>query len=706
MSVNENQKPSWTEPGHRIECQFGGETFHEDLQGSVRLELAIDEVLEEFDTRRVLVASVHEILGSDHELSDDHRQALTHPTYLIEETSRLEHEERQWPTDVEPLVRAPVAVEEAAGIRRSIFVDNVGISVGDLVDLVRGQLAVEQVELVFRAVADLFTKLHAAGWVHLGLTPWNVRIYDPEQEDGFPRLFLSADSEDTSGPDAELNHEISEVDEVVDDEENPFGSRERTVVELNPLGNGDEEADAETDEQVSADGEPTIEEEIDDFDDSRAGLATSSIQESEVSWAQVSGDTADAEVETPPLAAILDGIDRLYPTGTIDDEIAVTPGFSSPELLSGMGSESGTSADVFSLGMFLYFLVSGVVPPASIYTRYGPAIPARNFRPTFPPGLQSVISRATRPRPEDRFSSVSDMIDAFDEAFELMTSRAAIPDGERPTMRLEADTHIGIAKKRRNPTNQDSVFSATSEDGRFALVVVADGVSTASYGSGDLASHALTEAAAYVWNDILSSYLMDESMDSVEVLQSILNRANHRIVKYVNENHTPFRGSPHEVMGTTALVAVIEDGLVTLASLGDSRVYLQRGAGLEQMTIDHNLWTLSILEGVPADTALAMPHGDALARCLGTFVVDGGELEAVNPQPDLFRFQVMEGDTLLMTTDGLVDFAGTNLLASEDNILAILLAEPDPALACLELILLANRGGGGDNIGLSVVRFY
>ena len=688
MSVKEKERPSWTNPGQRIECSLDGEAFSDELSGSVQIALEISEVLEDFNTRRVLVASAKEILASDDELNEDLKQAVLHPTYLIEETTRIDEDDRQWPQEISKLIRSPVAVLEDQHIRRSVFVDNVGVSVGDLVDLVRGQLGVEQVEVVFRAVAELFDELHRAGWVHLGLTPWNVRVYDPEREDGFPRLFLATEPDQhLDGPQAELARDISEADDIFDDEDSPFGERERTVVELNPLGEEDDE---------------TIDEEI---DDSRAGLGASSVQESEVSWAQISGETDEVE-EEPGLAAILDGIDRLYPAGTIDDEIAVTPGFSSPELLSGMGSETGKSADIFSLGMFLYFLVAGVVPPASIYTRYGPAIPARNFRPTFPPGLQSVISRATRPRPDDRYASVRSMLEAFDDAYALMSERAAITESEKPAMRLESDTHIGIAKKRRNPTNQDSVFSASSEDGRFALVVVADGVSTASYGSGDLASTALREAAEYVWNDILPSYLMDEPMDSVEVLQSILNRANHRIVEYVNDNFTPFKGSPHEVMGTTALVAVIEDGLVTLASLGDSRVYLQRGAGMEQMTIDHNLWTLSILEGVAADSALAMPHGDALARCLGTFVVENGKLRAVNPQPDLFRFQVMPGDTLLMTTDGLVDFAGTNLLASEDNILSILLAEPDPALACLELILLANRGGGGDNIGLSVIRFY
>ena len=58
-----------------------------------------------------------------------------------------------------------------------------------------------------------------------------------------------------------------------------------------------------------------------------------------------------------------------------------------------------------------------------------------------------------------------------------------------------------------------------------------------------------------------------------------------------------------------------------------------------------------------------------------------------------------------MTTDGLVDFGGPNPFAAEENILAAMLAEPDPALACLELILLGNRGGGGDNLGVGIIHF-
>lgn len=713
MNVEEQKTHAWSTVDRTLVCEVEAAAFDPDFDGTIEVQLQVEEVLEELDGRRVLTASAHEVVDDDE--CDPLREAVLHPTYLIEETTHFDDDESDVPDDVGELVRAPLSVEVDGEIQRSIFVDNVGISIGELVDLVRGELEWDQIRQIFSAVAELFVQLHDAGWVHLGLTPWNIRIFDEDCDDGFPRALLAsslgqedddlaeASSDDGSGDEGDAADE--DVFGAVSEEE--FAGRERTVVELAPLGEEDtapsdddkEPSETDTDEQ-----EPSEQPDDERFDEDE-GEALSEKSDS-VSWSELAGDTSAAdEVDEAKLAAILDGVDRLYPVGEVEDEMAVTPGFSAPELLSGMGSDDGTSADVFSLGMLLYFLVAGVVPPASVYTRYAPAIPARNFRPGFPPGLQPVIARATRPNPEDRYASVGMMLDAFEDACEVMRHRQEFGTASPPTMNLASDTHIGIAKRERNPTNQDSVFSASSDDGHCALIVVADGVSTASYGSGDLASTALVEEAKQVWEEALPAYLMDEELDEVEIIQSILTGANQRIVDHVNEHHTPFRGSPHEVMGSTALVTMIVDGQVTLASLGDSRAYLQRGAEMEQITIDHNLWTLSILEGVEADSALAMPHGDALARCLGTFVVDNGTLNAVEPQPDLFRFQVMEKDTLLLTTDGLVDFAGTNLLASEDNILSVLLAEPDPALACLELILLANRGGGGDNIGLSVIRF-
>ncbi|RAL22972.1 hypothetical protein DL240_08760 [Lujinxingia litoralis] len=689
VSDTTSAEVGFAEPGQTLDVVVHGEHFGHACHHEVMLVLRVEEVLEEFAARRVLVARALSALVNGEVLEGDDALAFVHPTYLIEETTRHRPPHDSWPTEVQTLVRAPVCVQQWGAHTRSVFVDNVGVSVGDLVDLMRRELEFDQVKAIFGSVAELFRKLHAAGWVHLGLTPWNVRVFDRGSEDGFPRLFLSSSlGQDFDAPVEALSGEALGP--------NPFEGRGETVLELTPLTFAEEDlADAG-----------------DTYDQGEASYEDHGFYQPTYESSSISDVIEDVEEEVAPEAnllkieSVLDGIDRLFRKGQIDDDIPVIPGFSAPELLSGKGSQDGESADVFALGMLLYFLVAGVVPPASLYTRYVPAIPPRNLRPGFPPGLQAVISRATRPHATERFDSVATMLTAFYEACQAIEARGRAHERAPAVVRLASDTHIGIGKRRRNPVNQDCVFSASSEDGRFALIVVADGVSTASYGSGDLASRALGEEAAQIWEDVLPTYLLDGRVDEVRIIQTILRRANHRIVDYVNRTYSPFRGSPHEVMGSTALVAVICDGVVTLASLGDSRVYLQRGAGLEQMTVDHNLWTLSILEGVSADHALAMSHSEALARCMGSFVIEDAQLVAVEPQPDLFRFRVIEGDSLLLTTDGLVDFGGANQLAAEDNILAIMQAEPDPALACLELILLANRGGGGDNIGLSIARFY
>jgi len=409
------------------------------------------------------------------------------------------------------------------------------------------------------------------------------------------------------------------------------------------------------------------------------------------------------DIEVP---ATLDAGFPIFTIGEPVEEVPVVMNFSPPEMFGRTRAEIGPQCDIFSLGNVLYFLISGELPPTSVYTRHTPAVPVRNFRPDFPIGLHSVVARATRPEPSERFQNISTMRDAFLRSCGYIEERLnRMHEPPTPRIHLAVDTHAGIAKRKRNPVNQDAVFGKISDDGKFGMVVVADGVSTASFGSGDLASDHLVKSAEQTWREILPMYLMDDHIDELRIIEQVLTRANDGIVDHVNAEHPNFAGNPHEVMGTTALVAIIRDGIVTLGALGDSRGYLQRGTSFEQITIDHNLWTLSILDGVAADSALALPHGDALARCLGTFYIEDGTLVSVNPRPDIFRFPVMSGDTLLLTTDGLLDFAGSNAISAEDNILAILLHEPNVDLACLEMILLANRGGGGDNIGLGLLRF-
>lgn len=641
----ENLEPDWLSPGETLECETD----------SGKRVVTVNDVVEDFATRKVFTGRLE-----DGQL------------VFIEQAASDPDDLGDLPEEVKHLFRRPFYRGVRGELVTEVYRDVGGLTIEDLVEMSNRQLSYPQIKDLFEVVAETLISCHDAGYMVLAVAPWTVRV------DGMMVPQLSGkDDVETPFPEFADAAPDEELEDLSDSEEEDFGALVDVIEDVD--SNDDLSAWEILDEPSNV---------VDALSDT--GIVT----------------MKNLETQTPPeMTCLFEGLDRAYVIGRNPDEVPVIMGFSAPELLGRVRADITEATDVFGLGMLLYYMVAGRLPPASVYTRYAPAIPARNFRPGFPPGLQAVISRATRPNPDDRFPNVAAFRDAFLSACATMERRVPNPS-EPPRFRIAVDTHVGINKGRRNPTNQDAVFGKSSDDGRFSLIVIADGVSTASYGSGDLASHFLKARAKETWEEILPMYLMDEEIDEIQIINTLLQRANQDIVDHVNEHHTPFSGNPHEVMGSTALVAVLHKGVVTLAALGDSRAYLFTNLGLEQVTTDHNLSTLSILDGVPADSALAMPHCDALARCLGTFSINGGVLTSVNPQADLFKFSLTRGDLLLLTTDGLVDFGGPNQIAAEENIYTVLASEPDPALACLELILLANRGGGGDNIGLGIAQFF
>jgi protein phosphatase len=663
---------------------------------------------------------------------------------------------QDWPEDVVDLLRLPEAVDSEDSDARSLYADDGSVTLARVVDAAGGRLTFSQVARFYRAILETIGRLHGAGFVHLQLTPSNIILRPRDQNAGLSLEETTADTEDDdtqAGHQETDNLEAAGASDLQSDDSGEVGG-ESTSPGTGPadIDALEESTDSVTDDsqEVAAvadpDSEPTLQDlyplaqdvvtevksemsvESEDYTTSPGTTSAPWLEHLAAEAVQPPDDRDDGEglgarsegqivglreveraIGSLERANRDDWIVELVPDGGVvsRDHMPSDPethrGYSSPEVVAGRASSPTPLApDIFSAGMMLYFLITGERPPASVYSRHAPAIPTRNLRFSFPPGLEPVIKRATRPSADERFPDVDAMTNAFEEAVDRVQSRQ---QQQTPKLIVGAERHVGIAKRRRNPVNQDRVFRAVSNDGQFGMVAVADGVSTATFGSGEIASRMFVDAAADAWDDLLPDYIMEEPSDDAEAVRDVLLDSNERIVEWVNERHTPFEGSPHEVMGTTALIALYRQGVVTLGSLGDSRAYLQSGPGLEQLSIDHNLWTLSILDGMEADEALSMPQGEALARCLGTFDLDDGQLEAREPDYDLMQYRMAEGDSLLLTTDGLVDFAAGTPVAAEENILATLLSEPNPELACLELILLANRGGGGDNIGMGILRF-
>ncbi len=142
-------------------------------------------------------------------------------------------------------------------------------------------------------------------------------------------------------------------------------------------------------------------------------------------------------------------------------------------------------------------------------------------------------------------------------------------------------------------------------------------------------------------------------------------------------------------MGTTLTAVMIEDGNARFAHVGDSRAYLLRAGDLRQVTSDHTLVARMVKAGeISPEEAAVHPHRNVITRSLGTeptVVVD----EDTVP--------LLDDDRLLMCSDGLTS------MVQEDQIQAILEAEPDPQRAADRLVKAANRAGGIDNITVLVL---
>lgn len=145
-----------------------------------------------------------------------------------------------------------------------------------------------------------------------------------------------------------------------------------------------------------------------------------------------------------------------------------------------------------------------------------------------------------------------------------------------------------------------------------------------------------------------------------------------------------------EGMGATLTAAWIQDSVLSVAHVGDSRAYLLRNGALQQLTSDHSLVAEQVRRGIlTSSEAERSEMQSVLIRALGS----QKEVEV-----DAEEHTLLPRDILLLCSDGLTR------MVTEPEIAGTLQAETDPAKAAQRLIDLANESGGADNITVIVVR--
>lgn len=252
-------------------------------------------------------------------------------------------------------------------------------------------------------------------------------------------------------------------------------------------------------------------------------------------------------------------------------------------------------------------------------------------------------------------------------------------------MEIEFGMRSDVGRAREN--NEDS-FALAPE---LNLFVLSDGMG--GLAAGEAASRLTTEmvvnhcrtAASNPSLALIGEHLPGLSQSSNR-LASAIRTANREVYAAAQKNEQK-RG-----MGATVVaVWIVDPQRVSVANVGDSRVYRLRGSDFVQITEDHSFVADQVRRGLMTEYEATQSNMQSvLLRALGV------EPEV---QVDVTEKDLTEGDTFLLCSDGL-----TREL-SNTQISAILADTENPQEAASELIDLANQAGGGDNITSVVVRY-
>lgn len=236
-------------------------------------------------------------------------------------------------------------------------------------------------------------------------------------------------------------------------------------------------------------------------------------------------------------------------------------------------------------------------------------------------------------------------------------------------MRAYALTNVGV---RRN-TNQDYVYFSEENVGNLPnLLVVADGM------GGHKAGEVASELAV---NAVLQSLKENKNTDKITLIEEAIAAANGRVLDMAVSDEK-YKG-----MGTTIVVATLDENMLYVANVGDSRLYLIDDEGIRQITRDHSLVQEMVSIGeLDKESARTHSRKNVITRAVGV---------EKNLMADFFEVEVKEGTKVLLCSDGL-----TNMV--EDKDINSIVSEAEESLEDVvhKLIDSANENGGLDNIAV------
>lgn len=254
---------------------------------------------------------------------------------------------------------------------------------------------------------------------------------------------------------------------------------------------------------------------------------------------------------------------------------------------------------------------------------------------------------------------------------------------EKPHSHIEIVGSTDVGRVREH--NEDNFAVHES----LGLVVLADGMG--GYQAGEVASEMavnmiLTELKYSLKTSARAKrYLNSRFHLATVLLEQAIVKANRKIYEMAEQQ------SLYQGMGTTVVAAIFHQDFMSIAHVGDSRLYRLRGKQFRQLTKDHSVRQELIDCGFyTPEQARHCPHKNLVTRALGS-----GKTVNVEIQECHFSSK----DIYLLCSDGLTD------MLDDHEIQTILMRHKDSLKqAAHSLIEVANNKGGKDNISLILVR--
>jgi protein phosphatase len=253
----------------------------------------------------------------------------------------------------------------------------------------------------------------------------------------------------------------------------------------------------------------------------------------------------------------------------------------------------------------------------------------------------------------------------------------------RPLLQIEAGARTDLGRVRKN--NEDCY----SIDSSLQLYVLSDGMGGEAHGevASKLAVQTILTHCRQSENSRATPIFGESNTDVSERtnrLASAIHLANRKVFETASSNEE------QKGMGATIVAAWIEAQRLSVAHVGDSRVYLLRAGSMDQLTADHSLVAEKVRVGIlTPQEADASEMQSVLTRAVGT---------SSTVEVDTDEQVLLAGDFVLLCTDGLTR------MVTDPEIASTLLISTSAQEAAERLVDLANDNGGVDNVSVIVLR--